>query len=823
MKLIRNLIVCLAFMLDFLSNAQTPSLVNFQMEDACQFDDFDITVQVVNYSILPNGVDDITFQFDTLLLVAYSTFPYQPTTNDIISVVGDTTSPGSGDTVTFALYAGEDFQGPPQVGVNFNFNFVADFNGTQVSLTDSATVKTLPTVSEIGPALELCETAEPYDLFNKVDVGGGTFEAIGAMGNGNVPSIVGDHYFDPSVEVSGSAPEFIYYTIVGGNGCENYISFDYPTIFDAPDVLVSTVDASCGLADGSAFASASGGSAPYNFVWSDGQITSSPVNLSSQVYQVFVTDANNCTTEKDVSIGNSDITASVTVNQPTCWYDNGDIDLTISATGNYTVWWSFGEFGEDHNDLPPGTYLATITTDTGCEEVVEAVISPSSPKITVNSVFLYDATCTSGTTNPDGFIELSDFDGGTLPYTFSWSNGVTDSINSGINPGTYDVLITDANGCEYVDTFTVGTFSSSSFYWIDVEEVTPSECNGSNGQVEVYFEDFGNEITSYSWSNGQTSTNLENVTAGDYTLTYTDVFGCTTNVDVTVPIQAPLINPICLISVDSTTTTNLIIWEREETNNIAGYNIYREEGDGVFNLRGYNPANEESIFNDVTASPKVKSWRYKISAVNTCGVEGELSLAHRTSHLKRFENGNDYTLNWNLYEGFDYTNNGIDVYRYTDATGWVLAATLGSTEITFNETVVNNAGIDYTIDFEPDAGACVSTKAQNHNSSRSNRTSGIFNPGEGTGDTNNELAELDLDNAVSIYPNPSKGVFNIELEGFENHIVNYQVFDIQGKVVANGSIEHNFTQLNFNGMESGVYVVQLTTDFHNTVKRIILE
>src|SRR5690606_29321679 len=122
--------------------------------------------------------------------------------------------------------------------------------------------------------------------------------------------------------------------------------------------------------------------------------------------------------------------------------------------------------------------------------------------------------------------------GGTSPFTYIWSNTATTSAINNLAAGTYSVTITDALGCEGVDTFVI---NNSDALFINANYVNAS-CNGfDNGSITVIASG-GSGNYSFAWSpNGQTTQNLSGLEAGTYTVTATDANGCsaTTTVIIT--------------------------------------------------------------------------------------------------------------------------------------------------------------------------------------------------------------------------------------------------------------------------------------------------
>ena len=119
-----------------------------------------------------------------------------------------------------------------------------------------------------------------------------------------------------------------------------------------------------GSNDGTATASVSGGTPPFEFLWSDGQTTQQATGLVAGDYSVTVTDANNCSTEGNISVGqNPDVfEANSVFNAVTCPSGNdGTISVSPSgAVSPYTYEWNTGSTDSVLTNLSVGTYVVTI-------------------------------------------------------------------------------------------------------------------------------------------------------------------------------------------------------------------------------------------------------------------------------------------------------------------------------------------------------------------------------------------------------------------------------------------------------------------------------
>ncbi|MBN4081846.1 PKD domain-containing protein, partial [bacterium AH-315-C07] len=131
-----------------------------------------------------------------------------------------------------------------------------------------------------------------------------------------------------------------------------------------------------------------------------------------------------------------------------------------------------------------------------------------------------DVTC-FGFSNGAANLTVS---GGTLPYTFNWSNGATTEDLTGVIAGTYAVSITDANGCvnDY-DTTIVNQPTAALTHTLDSTDVT---CFGfSNGATNLTVSG-GTPPSTFNWSNGATTEDLTGIIAGIYAVSITDANGC---------------------------------------------------------------------------------------------------------------------------------------------------------------------------------------------------------------------------------------------------------------------------------------------------------
>ena len=312
-------------------------------------------------------------------------------------------------------------------------------------------------------------------------------------------------------------------SVTDANGCSQTASI---IINDAgaATLKTSSTDESCGKADGSATVTATGGTAPYTYLWSNGASTSSATNLIAGTYTVKVTDANGCASNATVtinSVGAATLSSSTT--DASCGQANGT--ATITATGGvapFTYLWSNGQTSATASNLASGSYSVTVTDKNGCVSTTTVTVSD------IGGATLYattvDAVC--GQANGSATVTAS---GGMYPYTYLWSNGQTTKKAKNLVAGTYSVTVTDANGCASTISVIVNDIGAATLATTTID----ASCGQANGSATVSASG-GVAPYTYLWSDGQTSTTASNLIAGNYSVTVTDSKGCVSTASITI-------------------------------------------------------------------------------------------------------------------------------------------------------------------------------------------------------------------------------------------------------------------------------------------------
>lgn len=227
----------------------------------------------------------------------------------------------------------------------------------------------------------------------------------------------------------------------------------------APDILISQpespislkytlTDVSCyGDNTGSINANPEGGSAPYTYRWSNGQITRDLKNLTAGTYTLTITDSKGCSYTESITIKQpvAPIKISYTKTDVSCFGSvDGRIDVTV--TGGilpYSFKWSNNQTSEDLQNLAPNiSYSLTVVDANGCSQT--QIINIAEPEKLKGTLIVMNTVCKSSI---DGII-TAEISGGTKPYNLVWK-GIASKENTinNLKPGIYELMITDAKGC----------------------------------------------------------------------------------------------------------------------------------------------------------------------------------------------------------------------------------------------------------------------------------------------------------------------------------------------------------------------------------------
>ncbi|MBN4051238.1 T9SS type A sorting domain-containing protein [bacterium AH-315-M05] len=335
---------------------------------------------------------------------------------------------------------------------------------------------------------------------------------------------------------------------------------DEITIFASTFMTLSTTstDATCGNADGDASVIASGGAAPYTYLWDDSlaQTTDTATGLAAGAYTVLVTDVNGCIATGTMVVNNvgAPLISGITITVFECYGDSSTAIVSVSGgTPPYTYLWDDPLVQTDSiaTGLLAGTYTVTVTGNNGC--IATGIVTIGQPPIIAVSVSGNNVSC-NGICDGDATASVI---GNTPPYTYLWDDPLnqTTATADSLCAGIYTVSVTDANGCI---TTSVVTITEPAVLVSFISDSTNANCNGiCDGGATVTVLG-GTGAFSYSWNTTppQSTPTATGMCAGTYSATVTDSNGCITTSGVTLS-EPPAITAVPLSSTPDTIGTSV--------------------------------------------------------------------------------------------------------------------------------------------------------------------------------------------------------------------------------------------------------------------------
>jgi len=329
-------------------------------------------------------------------------------------------------------------------------------------------------------------------------------------------------------------------TVTDGNNCTAVESVTVSP-FLTLGASATTESSTCGYSNGSVDLTAGGGTPPYSYSWSNGEISEDLSNVAAGTYTVTVLDDHGCTAEATAIVNNTDgPTASISFYTDVLCFGNATGSAIVQPNGGtppYTYLWSTvpTQSSATAINLAAGTYYVTVYDFNSCPAITSVTISQPAQELSASGVPT-NSTCGYANGSVDLFVS-----GGTEPYQFTWSNGEITEDLSNVLAGTYNVTVLDNHGCS---TTTSGIVNNIPGPTASISSYTDVLCFGeATGSATV--ETFGGTPPfSYTWSTipAQTSAMATNLAVGTYTVTVYDFNNCPATTSVTISQPAEELN-----------------------------------------------------------------------------------------------------------------------------------------------------------------------------------------------------------------------------------------------------------------------------------------
>lgn len=472
----------------------------------------------------------------------------------------------------------------------------------------------------------------------------------------------------------------------------------------------------------------------------------------------------------------------------------------------YNFTWYFGDGTSQQSNAP---FLSHTYTQDGYADVTvvaDNITTGCSSSQTFNDMIFIigEVTCThTATLNQTGALTgcVGDsilLSSNTDPsFTYQWNkngipvSGATSSSFYPTQSGSYTVTIYQ-NNCPVTSAGISVTINPLPSVPTIASSGTITPCSGGSMTLSA-----PSGLTSYLWNTGSTASSLVVSQSGNYSVTVTDNNGCSRSSNPFAVNASFMAAPqVCIVGVDSLTNENRVVWEKPLTQGIDSFYVYKETNvSNVYTKIGATDYNQLAIFLDVNSNPAVQAFRYKISTLDTCGVETNVGDFHKTIHLTINQGiGGAWNLIWSHYEGLTFGS--YNIYRGTDPSNISLLTAIQSNLNSYTDLAPPTGPLYYQIEVVNPVN-CDPTKVVNYGVSRSN----IVNNGL------SGVTEISNTN-ILVYPNPTNG--NIQLE-VSSELVGrrFSILDFSGRIILNGKITSTQEHIDLQNVARGAYYLSI--------------
>jgi gliding motility-associated-like protein len=333
----------------------------------------------------------------------------------------------------------------------------------------------------------------------------------------------------------GLAPGTYTVTVTDTAGCSSTASVAIDSL-SAPSLdSLSVQNEACGQGNGQASVSVTGGFAPYSYQWNTmpQQSGDTAQGLSAGLYTAIVTDSLGCQDSVQLKVDTIPAPglALAGLADDTCAAAKGSAIVAVSGgTAPYSYTWNTSppQSGPQASGLSAGTYTVTLVDSFGCTDTTSATIN-ALPGPTLDSLGSQAATC--GQANGRAVVGAA---GGTTPYSYNWLTTPPQmgDTAAGLGGGSYEAVVTDANGCQDTQSVTVAATPAPN---LTPDTAVAEACGQQDGRAIVSASG-GTPPYTIAWNTtpSQTGDTASGLAAGTYTATLVDAASCTTTASITI-------------------------------------------------------------------------------------------------------------------------------------------------------------------------------------------------------------------------------------------------------------------------------------------------
>ncbi|MBN8702814.1 MAG: VCBS repeat-containing protein [Bacteroidetes bacterium] len=675
---------------------------------------------------------------------------------------------------------------------------------TGFNVNDSVTVRwtisngaCAPSTSNVNVKRKVCPlTADFTTASNKTQcLSGNTFVFNDATSSSGTTIIGWAWNFgagaNPST-ASGQGPHVVTYTTTGTKDVQltvvdNLAAFDqeqkvgFVTILDKPSTpgaITSSNNVVCQGSTGNQYLISALQDAP-SYIWT--LPSGASINSGSGTNTIFV-DYNNSAISGNITVagvntcgtGSSSPAFSVTVNPlPSAASSiTGSLTVCEAGTGTYSINTSTSATGYEWSlpanaTIQSGTNTNSITVDYPAGSISgQVVVTPT------NSCGSGTSSMATVTVNPLP-LAASAISGSAIIHTCPLDLGITYSVPA----------ITNA----------------TSYVWsVPTGATITGTTTGSSITVDYSLASVAGNITVYGLN-----------ACGS---------GASSNLAVSVTTPPPV--EICMVTVDSTSTHNIVVWEKPFVHDIDSFRVYRLQGSFYKHIASV-PFDSLSLYSDTSAAanPNNQQHFYKISSIDTCGNEWNLSQPHAPAFLQiNVGTSGEANLSWLPYVGANFGSYAVG----RDSTGnlniWDSLGVVPFNSLVFTDldyvAIYTKTNVSYKVKAINNV-FCTATKGKAFGSSASNvkKPSSIVI---------NSIEELG--NAISMYPNPTEGLVYISSAIAAKLTV--RLVNSIGQELKVATLNNNASKsanIDTSSLAKGVYTLEFISEGIKVQKKLIVQ
>lgn len=536
------------------------------------------------------------------------------------------------------------------------------------------------------------------------------------------------------------------------------------TVNSLPNVTASSDATGNTICDGSDVTLMGAGAVSYTWT---GSVTDAVAftPTATDTYTVTGTDANSCSNTATITITVNSLPTVTASSDATANTICDGTQVTLTGAGADTYVWTGGVIDAiAFTPTATDTYTVTGTDGNGCENTATISITVNSlPTVTASSDDANNTICEGTQVTLTG--------GGADTYV--WTGSVVDAVAfAPTATDTYTVTGTDANGCENTTSITITvsplpTISASS------NDANDSICMGESVVLS------GGGAVSYVWTGGVTNGISFIPSATDtYTVTGTDIGGCENTSTITITV-----NNIPTVTASSDDADDAICEGLMVTLTGAGADMYTWTG-GVSDGSSFAPTATDT---------------YTVTGTDANGCSNTSTITITVNTLP--------TVDLTPFASSICDNGGT--FSLTDGTptGGMFSG-LGVTGSTFDPAITGAGTFSITYSVT-DANGCIGSDSE---------------------DLTVDLCTGIASNAtqsISLYPNPTNGMFNLNINNANSNQVIITVMDMQGKVVYN-ELDKNISaqynkQIDLTDLAKGIYYVRLNIGSEVKIEKLIVQ